>query len=125
VTGITFHPAVLRSAVAAKTPVASWRSPTARAARGFPGRHGQPRRARITVREAAFLDDGTLAGSALTMDRAFRNLVRMLGSSLVEAAVMCATAPARALGLTRQGRLEPGALADLVVLDHDLAVQET
>jgi N-acetylglucosamine-6-phosphate deacetylase len=49
----------------------------------------------------------------------------MLGSSLVDAAVMCATTPARSLGLTRQGRLEPGALADLVVLDHDLAVQET
>jgi len=124
--GYHVHPAVLRSAVAAKTPGRIMAITDGTGGSGLPwGATASLGGRRITVREAAFLDDGTLAGSALTMDRAFRNLVRMLGSSLVEAAVMCATAPARALGITRQGRLEPGALADLVVLDHDLAVQET
>ena len=41
---------------------------------------------RITVRDAAYLDDGTLAGSVLTMDRAFAQLVSAMGLSLVDAA---------------------------------------
>ncbi len=83
-------------------------------------------RRRITVKDtAAFLDDGTLAGSTLTMDRAFRNLVQRFGCSLVEAARLCATNPARALKLADQGRLAPGGLADFVVLDEDLIVRET
>jgi N-acetylglucosamine-6-phosphate deacetylase len=80
----------------------------------------------ITVRDvAAFLDDGTLAGSTLTMARAFRNVVGQLGCSPVEAALMCATNPARALGLVGQGSLTAGMLADFVVLDGDLHVRET
>ena len=40
----------------------------------------------IHVRDqAAFLDDGTLAGSTLTMDRAFQNIVTMFGRSLHDA----------------------------------------
>lgn len=75
----------------------------------------------ITVKpEAAFLPDGTLAGSTLTMDGAFRNLVRRMGLTLVEAARLCSTNPARQLGLKDTGRLEPGALADLTVLDGAL-----
>jgi N-acetylglucosamine-6-phosphate deacetylase len=81
---------------------------------------------RITVRDtAAFLDDGTLAGSVLTMDRAFRNLVERVGLSLVDAARMCATTPARELRLAGQGAIEPGAFADLVVLDGHLRVAQT
>lgn len=75
----------------------------------------------ITVRpEAAFLPDGTLAGSTLTMDGAFRMLVRRLGLGLVDAAHLCATTQARQLKLTHQGRIEPGAAADITVLDADL-----
>lgn len=81
---------------------------------------------RITVKEtAAFLDDGTLAGSTLTMDRAFRNVVQRFGCSLVEAARLCATNPARALRLADQGRLARGHFADFVILDEDLIVRET
>ncbi len=80
----------------------------------------------IQVREnGAFLDDGTLAGSTLTMDRAFRNIVHLFGGSVVEAALMCATTPARALGLTGQGAIEEGAAADLVILDADFQVRAT
>jgi N-acetylglucosamine-6-phosphate deacetylase len=38
---------------------------------------------------------------------------------------MCATTPASELGLARQGRLAQGALADLVVVDADLRVEQT
>jgi N-acetylglucosamine-6-phosphate deacetylase len=71
------------------------------------------------------LDDGTLAGSTLTMDGAFRMLVERLGLTLVEAAAMCATTPARRMGLTGRGVLAEGAVADLVVLDRELRVVRT
>jgi N-acetylglucosamine-6-phosphate deacetylase len=75
----------------------------------------------ITVgREAAFLDDGTLAGSTLTMDGALRQLVSHMGASLVAAARMCATSPAAQLGLSDRGRIAVGQRADLAILDHDL-----
>ena len=75
----------------------------------------------ITVRpEAAFLPDGTLSGSILTMDGAFRRLIQQWGLSLVAAARLCATTPATQLGLDDRGRIAPGQRADLAVLDHDL-----
>lgn len=62
------------------------------------------------------LADGSLAGSVLTMDRAFRNLLA-LGVPPAEAAWRCSTLPAEYLGLAERGRLVPGAAADIVVLD--------
>ena len=80
----------------------------------------------IHVREqAAFLDDGTLAGSTLTMDRAFRNLATTLKRSVTDAAWMCATSPADQLGLTDRGRIAEAALADLVVLDRQFRIVRT
>ncbi len=73
----------------------------------------------------ARLEDGTIAGSVLTMDGAYRMLTGVVGVSVVDAAIMCATTPARALGLTTQGLLAVGADADLVVLDGDGAVVQT
>jgi N-acetylglucosamine-6-phosphate deacetylase len=75
--------------------------------------------------QAAFLDDGTLAGSTLTMDRAFRNVVTAFGQSVVAAARMCSTTPAGQLGLGDLGRIAAGAQADLVVLDRDFRVVRT
>jgi N-acetylglucosamine-6-phosphate deacetylase len=80
---------------------------------------------RITISDAAYLDDGTLAGSVLTMDRAFAKLVTLMGFSLVDAATMCATTQARALNLQACGVIAPGAAADLTVLSRDLTVVQT
>jgi N-acetylglucosamine-6-phosphate deacetylase len=74
---------------------------------------------------AAYRADGTLAGSTVTMDRVFRLLVEHVGFSPVDAATMCATTPARELGLVGHGVLAPGAVADLVVLDPELGVAQT
>ena len=74
---------------------------------------------------AAVLDDGTLAGSTLTMDRSFRNIVTMFDASITDAAIMCATTPARALGLTGFGVIAEGNVADLVVLDRAFRVSRT
>lgn len=70
------------------------------------------------------LADGTLAGSTLTMDRALRNLVEVVGVELQDAAKRVSTFAAEFLGLADRGRLAPGAWADVVVLDRDLRVQD-
>jgi N-acetylglucosamine-6-phosphate deacetylase len=79
---------------------------------------------RHTVRKqggSVFLDDGTLAGSALTMDQALRNLVA-LGLDLADAARRLSTFPADFIGAADRGRIAPGASADFVLLDRDLCV---
>jgi N-acetylglucosamine-6-phosphate deacetylase len=62
------------------------------------------------------LADGTLAGSTLTMDQALRNLVG-IGLSLQDAAARVSTHAANYLRLPDRGRLQVGAVADIVVLD--------
>jgi N-acetylglucosamine-6-phosphate deacetylase len=71
------------------------------------------------------LPDGTLAGSALTMDRAVRKAVRLLGISLENAVRMVSETPAEILGLPEKGRVAPVADADLVVLSPEGVVEET
>jgi N-acetylglucosamine-6-phosphate deacetylase len=83
-----------------------------------PGEYSLGRHRIFKQDDAVRLADGTLAGSVLTMDRALRNLMR-LGLPLDEAARRCATLPADYLGLEDRGRLVPGAVADVVVLDRE------
>jgi N-acetylglucosamine-6-phosphate deacetylase len=71
------------------------------------------------------LEDGTLAGSLLTMDVAVRNAVRF-GLPLADALIMSSRAPAEFLRRGEDlGRLAPGYLASLVHLDDELNVRET
>ena len=65
---------------------------------------------------------GRLAGSALTMAQAVRNL-HALGVPLADALHAASAVPARVAGRPDLGRLEPGAPADVVVLDDRLEVQ--
>ena len=81
-------------------------------------------RIRVTER-ATVLDDGTLAGSTLTMDRAFRTIATTFGFSVVEATMLCSTTPARELGMTGSGALVEGGTADIVVLDRRFRVVRT
>jgi len=74
---------------------------------------------------AVRLPDGTLAGSALTMDRAVRNAVELLRIPLQDAVRMATETPAAVLGTPRKGRIVPGADADLVVLTREGKVHET
>ena len=82
------------------------------------------RRIRVTG-QGAVLDEGTLAGSTLTMDRAFRTIVEEFECSIVEAATICSMTPARQLGLAGFGLIAEGAVADLVVLDRQFRVIRT
>jgi N-acetylglucosamine-6-phosphate deacetylase len=64
---------------------------------------------------------GELAGSALTMLRAVRNL-HALGIPLADALAAASAVPARIARRPDLGRLAPGAPADLVVLDDRLEI---
>jgi N-acetylglucosamine-6-phosphate deacetylase len=82
---------------------------------------------RSTVRvrggRAELVDGSSLAGSTLTMDAAFRRVVHCQGLPVGAAARAAATTPAAALGLDDVGRIAPGRLANLVVLEEDLTVR--
>ncbi len=124
--GVHVHPAVMRAALAAKRPEGIMAITDGTAGSGLPpGTRTFIGSRPITIRDAAYLDDGTLAGSSLTMDRAFARLTSEVGLSLSDAAIVCATTPARALGLQGFGVIATGAVADLVVLDRDLRVVQT
>jgi N-acetylglucosamine-6-phosphate deacetylase len=81
---------------------------------------------RVRLEDGAVrLADGTLAGSALTMDEAVRNAVRFLDVSLAQAVRMAAETPAAALNLDCKGKIAVGCDADLVLLDAEGTVLET
>jgi N-acetylglucosamine-6-phosphate deacetylase len=72
------------------------------------------------------LEDGTLAGSVLTMDEAVRYAVNVARLDLTDALAMASRVPATFLRReTELGRIAPGYLASLVHLDDDLHVLET
>ncbi len=66
-------------------------------------------------------EDGVLAGSALTMPQAIRNLVAV-GVPLEQALEAASTVPARVLGLPHLGRLFEGGPADVTVIDDRVEV---
>jgi len=78
----------------------------------------------VAGERTALLRDGTLAGSVLTMDGAFRTLVR-LGFTIGEASRMCSATPCEALGRGGNGAIAAGHQADLVVMDRQLRVKQT
>jgi N-acetylglucosamine-6-phosphate deacetylase len=72
------------------------------------------------------LEDGTLAGAAITLMDAVRYANRTLGIALADALTMATSTPARLLGLShRIGSLRPGCRADFVHLSDDLVVRGT
>lgn len=70
---------------------------------------------------ARLASSGAIAGSTLTMDAAVRGAVAA-GVRLSDALQAATLTPTERLGFDDRGALAPGNLADLVVLDDDLAV---
>ena len=94
----------------------------ATAAAGMPDGDYPLGRQTVTKRGGSvFLADGTLAGSALTMDQALRNLVS-IGLDVADASQRLSTFPADFIGAGDRGRIAIGAFADFVALDAALQV---
>ena len=70
-------------------------------------------------------DEGRLAGSTLTQDAALRNFIAYSGMRMEDAVFGLTLNPARALKLEGRGCIEPGAHADLVMLNNELRVMKT
>jgi N-acetylglucosamine-6-phosphate deacetylase len=81
---------------------------------------------RITAKDGVCIDaKGTLAGTALDMASAVRNMMKLTDCSLAEASIMASTSPASFLGLeNRTGSIKVGMLADFVVLNEQLNIVE-
>ncbi len=113
--GVHLHPAIVQLVFAAKpddktvlvTDASGWQTSKLSGA-NVTHRDGGPR-----------LDDGTLAGSSLTMDKAVQNTVAHSAVALPRALQAASSAPAKVVGRPELGRLEVGAPADLVALNSD------
>ena len=117
--GVHVHPAALRAAARAKGP-GGWILVTDAVA----WRDGRLAEGRVEMVDGApRLADGTIAGSALTMDAAVRRMVEEAGIGLFDVVTAATATPARLLGLGDRGVLAPGARADLVALTSDLVVE--
>lgn len=74
---------------------------------------------------SARLENGQLAGSLLTLDKAVQNIHQLELLSLSELINLVTYNPARVLGLEEEtGQIKKGARADLVLLDEDLQVKQ-
>jgi N-acetylglucosamine-6-phosphate deacetylase len=79
-----------------------------------------PLQVRVTDGVARLVDGGSIAGSTLTLDVAFKRAVTVNGLTLPQTVQTLSTNPAALLGLSDSiGSLKAGAFADLVVLDSD------
>ncbi|KAB1988535.1 N-acetylglucosamine-6-phosphate deacetylase [Streptomyces triticiradicis] len=73
---------------------------------------------------ARLVEGGSIAGSTLTLDRAFQRAVTVDRLPVEDVVAAISANPARLLGAyDRVGSLEPGKAADLVVLDADFALK--
>jgi|HubBroStandDraft_6_1064221.scaffolds.fasta_scaffold00010_78 N-acetylglucosamine-6-phosphate deacetylase len=96
------------------------------AAAGMPDGTYQLGPIQVEVKDGKCTVDGKLAGSALTMDRAVRNVTQFAGWSLQDAVRAATLNPARAVGLAQgHGTLASGAEANLVVLSPSGEVRQT
>lgn len=111
--GIHLHPDVIRLAVRAKGAARVVAITDAMEAAGMPD--GTYRLGGLPVQVChgeARLQDGTLAGSVLTMQRALQNLIRF-GIAPEDAVRMCTATPADSIGEKLAGRLVVGSPAPL------------
>jgi N-acetylglucosamine-6-phosphate deacetylase len=127
VDGVHVHPASLRVAIAAKARERMFLVTDAMPPVGSDNPDFVLNGETITLRDGICQTaNGTLAGSALDMATAVRNMVEMVGLPLEEAARMASTYPAAFLGLGQtHGHIAAGYRADFVVLDDDYSVAET
>jgi N-acetylglucosamine-6-phosphate deacetylase len=120
------HPAICELIVRTKGPSRIALTTDQTAAAGMPpGSYLLSGRHVVSDGSVVRLEDGTLAGSAATMDHLVRRMSQLPGMNVARAIAMASTMPARVLGEKSLGRIRVGACADLVVLDRELHVRLT
>lgn len=123
--GIHIHPAVVELLIRVKgadrVALVSDAAPPA----GLPDGEYEWAGQSVFVDEGACrLADGTIAGAHALLDSGVRTLVHRIGLPLSEALTAASSTPAAALGL-RAGRLAPGYVADIVLMDDALQPIQT
>ncbi len=124
--GVHLHPLIVRLIIAAKGPEGAVLITDAIEGTAMPDGIYELGGQAVTVQDgtAAFAD-GTLAGSVLTMNRAFANVLVFTGVSVTDAALLSSGNAARQLGLgDTLGEIAVGKAADLVALHPDTGVVE-
>jgi N-acetylglucosamine-6-phosphate deacetylase len=119
--GVHVHPAILRLLYLARGAGGICLT-TDRVATGAAG-GASPLASATIAGGAARMPDGRLAGSIISMLDAVRLMVERAGASVGEAALMASHNPARVLGLAERGRIEAGAIADMLVLGPGLELK--
>lgn len=72
------------------------------------------------------LDDGTIAGSVLRLNKGVKNMADMGDAPVWEAVAMASANPAAAVGIAdTKGALEPGKDADIAIFDQEFETQKT
>ena len=75
--------------------------------------------------DEARLEDGTIAGSVLTLDQAVRNMLNATKLNINEVINMATLNPAKRIGLDHEiGQLKEGLKSDLILLSKDLEVKK-
>jgi N-acetylglucosamine-6-phosphate deacetylase len=123
--GIHLEPVIVQLFLQAKGPDDAVLITDATAATGMPEGRYRLGSFEVEVKDGRCLVGGKLAGSVLTMDCAVRNAMQFAQWSLQDAVRLATLNPARVAALTGRGRLEAGAVADIVVLSPAAEVRQT
>ncbi len=126
VDGFHISPEMVKLAFKAKGPSHLLLITDAMRAKGFPEGESELGGQKVMVKDKqARLENGALAGSVLTFNDAFKNMMAFTGCSVEEAVQMSSVNQAREFGLVNKGILAEGKDADFVLMDKEFNVRNT
>lgn|SRR5690625_3041238 len=95
-------------------------------AKGIPEGESELGGQKVYVKDKqARLENGSLAGSVLTFNDAFKNMIHFSGCSVEEAVKMSSVNQAKEFNLENKGLLKAGKDSDILVLNDELTVEQT
>ena len=124
--GFHIHPEMVKMAYKMKGPERIAIITDAMRAKGMPDGESELGGQKVIVKDKqARLESGSLAGSVLEFQDAFKNIMEFTGCSIEDAVKMSSVNQAREFNLTKKGILSPRKDADMVLLSQELTVQQT